>query len=186
MGTGGRLCETQVQNSVLSSTSSKALDKLLITATPFLICKMTPTLQSWVRRNKGRKTVAWGLALISWWKKKKWKTTIAVLIITGLPDSEDSEMKSSRPVWNRLCFPRNVKEVSLQNPYTYMGNETPHVWSLWSTRAQGWFNPCFLDPTHCGSQDLLLGPGGPALLATLLRTEMFNWTAHLLNQIFNQ
>ena len=71
---------------------------------------------------------AWFLFLDEKERKKERKTTIAVLLITGPSDSDDSEMKSSRPVWNRLCFPLKCKrDQSQKSLHTYGQWETPWV-----------------------------------------------------------
>ena len=99
MGTGGRLCETQVQNSVLPSPSCKALDKLLDHCNSISHLQNDTHLAVLSEEEQRQKNSSMGLGscfLIK--EKKKRKTTVAVLIIIGPPKSEDSEMKSSRPV----------------------------------------------------------------------------------------
>ena len=39
-------------------------------------------------------------------------------MITGPPESEDSEMESPRPVLNRFCFPLRLKTGQSQNSPT--------------------------------------------------------------------
>lgn len=97
MGTGRRVCETQVQNSVLPSPSCKALDKLLDHCNSISHLQNDTHLAVLSEEEQRQKNSSMGLGSY-FLKKKKRKTTIAVLLIIGPPESEDSEMKSSRPV----------------------------------------------------------------------------------------
>lgn len=70
---------------------------------------------------------------------------VAVLIITGLPDAEDSQTNSPKPHLNRFCFPlRSSPELGPKrgrprNTHTCVwGTADPRGKALWKGVPEGW------------------------------------------------